>query len=78
MLEVYVKLFGEMLSQPPTSSQPEEKRAEGIQYLLDTVRRLKTKEYWKHLLVSRSLEQLCHIQVKGQRVERHIEIQQVE
>ena len=68
VLEVYDKLFDQMLSQPPTDSQSEEKKKEeaGIRYLQERVTLLRRTQYKKHLLLTSTLEQLGNIQVEIQ------------
>ncbi|XP_030210605.1 interferon gamma [Gadus morhua] len=67
VLEVYDKLFDQMLSQPPTDSQSEEKKKEeaGIRYLQERVTLLRRTQYKKHLLLTSTLEQLGNIQINN-------------
>nr|UXB54328.1 IFNgamma [Gadus macrocephalus] len=67
VLEVYDKLFDQMLSQPPTDSQSEENKTEeaGIRYLQEMVTLLRRTQYKKHLLLTSTLEQLGNIQINN-------------
>ncbi|CAL8386618.1 unnamed protein product [Boreogadus saida] len=66
VLEVYDKLFDQMLSQPTNGSQSEENKKEvGIRYLKEKVTLLRRTQYKKHLLLTSTLEQLGNIQINN-------------
>ncbi|CAL8242625.1 unnamed protein product [Merluccius merluccius] len=67
VLEVYDKLFDQMLRALPTSPSQE---AAGLQYIQKEVHRLKTHQYQKHQLIKATLDDLSHIQADNSVVQR--------